>query len=174
MHFITANASPCHGTQDKDLCAGSSYCICMCNTRLWHVHDSVQELEHTAQLLVIIRDDWQAFSMQDDTARLPADATPFQADEIRRLLELMPAAEALSGLRFAHNRWTAKDAGVLKVGRKSMIRMEVHSVSAEQARWRLANWKKMIAEYRRKGYSYPSISRIKKMLAEKAAEETPE
>ena len=79
----------------------------------------------------------------------------------------MPASEALAGLRFAHSRWTAKDAGTLKVGRKSTIRREVHSVTSEQARWRLDNWKMMIADYRRRGYSYPTISRIKKLLVAK-------
>jgi len=28
----------------------------------------------------------------------------------------------------------------------------------------LKNWKMMIANYRRRGYSYPTISRIKKLL----------
>lgn len=107
----------------------------------------------------------------DDSVRPPPDATESQVDEIRRLMALMPADSVLSGLRFAHSRWAAKDAGQLKVGRKSLIREEVHSVSPEQARWRLANWKTMIAEYRRKGYSYPSISRIKKLLVEKAGEQ---
>jgi hypothetical protein len=35
-------------------------------------------------------------------------------------------------------------------------------LTREQARWRLANWKTMIKTYRNKGYSYPTISRIKK------------
>jgi hypothetical protein len=35
-------------------------------------------------------------------------------------------------------------------------------VSYDQARWRLNNWKTMIRSYRQKGYSYPTISRIKK------------
>ena len=34
----------------------------------------------------------------------------------------MPVEEVLFGLKFAKNRWTAKDAGVLKVGRKSIIK----------------------------------------------------
>ena len=41
---------------------------------------------------------------------------------------------------------------------------EIHSVTVEQAQWRLKNWKMMIASYRRRGYSYPTISRIKKLL----------
>lgn len=80
----------------------------------------------------------------------------------------MPVEEILTGLKFAKNRWSAKDAGVLKVGRKSIIQKEVHSVTNEQAQWRLKNWKMMISNYRRRGYSYPTISRIKKILIEKS------
>lgn len=80
----------------------------------------------------------------------------------------MPLEEILVGLKFAKNRWSAKDAGVLKVGRKSIIQKEVHSVTNEQAQWRLKNWKMMISNYRRRGYSYPTISRIKKILIEKS------
>ncbi len=80
----------------------------------------------------------------------------------------MPVTEILTGLKFAKSRWSAKDAGTLKVGRKSIIKKEVHSVTVEQARWRLKNWKMMIANYRRRGYSYPTISRIKKILVEKS------
>jgi len=91
--------------------------------------------------------------------------------ELRKLKEYfneMPMEEILSGLKFAKNRWSAKDSGTLKVGRKSIIRKEVHSVTAEQAQWRLKNWKMMIANYRRRGYSYPTISRIKKILIQKS------
>jgi len=80
----------------------------------------------------------------------------------------MPIEEILLGLKFAKNRWSAKDAGVLKVGRKSIIQKEIHSVTNEQAQWRLKNWKMMISNYRRRGYSYPTISRIKKILIEKS------
>jgi len=41
-------------------------------------------------------------------------------------------------------------------------------VTTEQAQWRLKNWKMMIANYRRRGYSYPTISRIKKILIQKS------
>ena len=37
----------------------------------------------------------------------------------------MPVEEILTGLKFAKNRWAAKDAGTLKVGRKSIIQKEV-------------------------------------------------
>ncbi len=82
----------------------------------------------------------------------------------------MPPSEIISGLKFARNRWQAKDAGVLKVGRKSILQKEVHSVTADQAKWRLKNWKMMIENYRRRGYSYPTISRIKKILVELSKE----
>ena len=93
--------------------------------------------------------------------------TAEQAAELQRYFESMPVEDILAGLKFAGSRRAASEAGVLKVGRKSIIRREVHSVTAEQARWRLDNWKMMIASYRRRGYSYPTISRIKKALAEK-------
>jgi hypothetical protein len=92
-------------------------------------------------------------------------------EELKKLIEYfkdMPVEEILAGLKFAKNRWAAKDAGVLKVGRKSLIQKEVHSVTSEQAQWRLKNWKMMIANYRRRGYSYPTISRIKKILIQKS------
>tara|TARA_B100000029_G_scaffold358240_1_gene351056 strand:- start:493 stop:825 length:333 start_codon:yes stop_codon:yes gene_type:complete len=90
-------------------------------------------------------------------------------DEIKKIksyLSEMPVSEILVGLKFAKNRWSAKDAGTLKVGRKSIINNEVHSITPEQANWRLNNWKLMIKNYRKRGYSYPTISRIKKLLQE--------
>ena len=84
--------------------------------------------------------------------------------EIRTYFNQIPTKEILIGLKFAKNRWVAKDAGVLKVGRKSIIQKEIHSVTSEQATWRLKNWKMMIANYRKRGYSYPTISRIKKLF----------
>ncbi|KAF6242759.1 hypothetical protein C6988_06145 [Nitrosopumilus sp. b1] len=96
------------------------------------------------------------------------DLTDLQAKKIREYFRDVPIDEILSGLKFAKNRWSAKDAGILKVGRKSIIQKEVHSVTSEQAQWRLKNWKMMIANYRRRGYSYPTISRIKKILIQKS------
>jgi len=90
-------------------------------------------------------------------------------DEIKKIKSYfadMPISEILIGLKFAQNRWIAKDAGTLKVGRKSIINNEVHSITPEQANWRLNNWKLMIKNYRKRGYSYPTISRIKKLLQE--------
>eukprot|EP00494_Astrolonche_serrata_P009244 UN09295 len=45
----------------------------------------------------------------------------------------------ITGLKFAKSRWHAKDSGTLKVGRKSIVQKEVHSVTTEQAQWRLKN-----------------------------------
>ena len=92
--------------------------------------------------------------------------TDLQIKKLQEYFNEMPIEEILAGLHFAKNRWTAKDAGVLKVGRKSIIQREVHSINSEQAQWRLKNWKMMIANYRKRGYSYPTISRIKKILLE--------
>ncbi len=94
--------------------------------------------------------------------------TSIQLKKLKNYFKDMPIEEILAGLKFAKNRWVAKDAGILKVGRKSIIQKEVHSVTAEQAQWRLKNWKMMIANYRQRGYSYTTISRIKKILIQKS------
>lgn len=106
--------------------------------------------------------------MEKFELRLAADRKPTDAQikKIQEYFSEMPMDEILAGLHFARNRWTAKDAGVLKVGRKSIIKREIHSITTEQAQWRLKNWKMMIANYRKLGYSYPTISRIKKHLIE--------
>ena len=97
---------------------------------------------------------------------LKNDLTEDEIKKIKSYLSEMPVSEILIGLKFAKNRWTAKDAGTLKVGRKSIINNEVHSITPEQANWRLNNWKLMIKNYRKRGYSYPTISRFKKILQE--------
>ena len=98
--------------------------------------------------------------------------TDMELKKLKEYFKEMPVEEILSGLKFAKNRWAAKDAGTLKVGRKSIIQKEVHSVTMEQAQWRLKNWKMMIANYRRRGYSYPTISRIKKILVLKSTKKS--
>ena len=103
------------------------------------------------------------FDLTVKSMQKPTDA---QLKKLQDYFNEMPIDEILAGLHFAKNRWTAKDAGVLKVGRKSIINREVHAVTSEQAQWRLKNWKMMIANYRKRGYSYPTISRIKKILQE--------
>jgi hypothetical protein len=108
--------------------------------------------------------------MVKHVVELPISKKPTDADlkKLKEYFKDMPVSEILTGLKFAKNRWAAKDAGTLKVGRKSIIKKEVHSVTTEQAQWRLKNWKMMIANYRRRGYSYPTISRIKKILIQKS------
>ncbi len=108
--------------------------------------------------------------MVKPTVELPISKKPTDAElkKIKEYFKEMPVKEILSGLKFAKNRWSAKNAGTLKVGRKSIIQKEVHSVTTEQAQWRLKNWKMMIANYRRRGYSYPTISRIKKIFVQKS------
>ena len=105
----------------------------------------------------------EKFNLLLKTDQKPTD---LQIKKLQEYFNEIPLEEILAGLHFAKNRWTAKDAGVLKVGRKSIIQREVHSVTSEQAQWRLKNWKMMIANYRKRGYSYPTISRIKKILLE--------
>jgi len=108
--------------------------------------------------------------MQKSVIELQISQQPTEVElkKLREYFKEMPLNDILSGLKFAKNRWSAKDAGTLKVGRKSIIQKEVHSVTSEQAQWRLKNWKMMIANYRRRGYSYPTISRIKKILIQKS------
>ena len=101
------------------------------------------------------------FEINLKLSELPTD---LQIKKLKTYFKEIPLSEILSGLKFANNRWVAKHAGVLKVGRKSILQKEIHSVTSEQAKWRLKNWKMMIANYRRRGYSYPTISRIKKLL----------
>ena len=98
--------------------------------------------------------------------KLSETPTAFQIKKLENYFKDVPLSELLSGLKFASNRWIAKDAGVLKVGRKSILQKETHSITVEQAQWRLKNWKMLIANYRRRGYRYPTISRIKKLLVQ--------
>ena len=85
-------------------------------------------------------------------------------DEFLFYLKSLPPDIVLFGLRFAYKRYTAENGGYLFPGRKSLIKKETNMLSKEQAYWRLENWKKMIKSYREKGYSYPTISRIKKEI----------
>ena len=90
--------------------------------------------------------------------------TKNQTELIKRYFQQIPIREILTGLKFAHNRWLANDAGTLKVGRKSLIRKETHSLTIKQAKWRLKNWDVMIKNYQKIGYSNSTIYRIKKTL----------
>ncbi|HKX81674.1 MAG TPA: hypothetical protein VJL54_05400 [Nitrososphaera sp.] len=93
-----------------------------------------------------------------------------QARELATYLNSLSPEGILFGLRFAYNRKTAEDGGYLLPGRKSMVKRETHSLSIDQAKWRLENWKAMIKTYREKGYSYPTISRIKKEVKKAAGQ----
>lgn len=87
-----------------------------------------------------------------------------QKKEITSYLETLTADMILFGLRFAYNRQIAINGGYLLPGRKSLIKKETDMLNQEQAKWRLKNWKTMIRTYRERGYSYPTISRIKKEI----------
>jgi hypothetical protein len=87
-----------------------------------------------------------------------------QSRELAMYLNSLSPSDVLFGLRFAYNRHAAASGGYLMPGRKSMVKRETHLLSADQAKWRLNNWKAMIKTYREKGYSYPTISRIKKQV----------
>jgi hypothetical protein len=85
-----------------------------------------------------------------------------QSKEMHSYLEYLTPEMILFGLRFAYSRNIAIAGGYLMPGRKSIVKLETHMLSYDQARWRLKNWRSMIRNYRQKGYSYPTISRIKK------------
>lgn len=87
-----------------------------------------------------------------------------QSKELALYLNSLPPSDLLFGLRFAYNRHAAASGGYLMPGRKSMVKRETHLLNPDQAKWRLNNWKAMIKTYREKGYSYPTISRIKKQI----------
>ena len=92
------------------------------------------------------------------------DLSEAQATEMDRYLKALLPSQIIFALRFAYNRKEAEDGGYLMPGRKSMVKTETHGLNADQAKWRLARWKAMIRTYRDKGYSYPTISRIKKQI----------
>lgn len=105
-------------------------------------------------------------SRKSISVKVPSTATPDDIVRLREYLDELPIDIVLSGLGFVQARWHRQNSGTLNVGRKGIINTEVHALTSEQARWRLDNWKIMISEYRRRGYSYPTISRIKKRLNE--------
>ena len=90
--------------------------------------------------------------------------TEDQKREIRMYVNSLTTEMILFGLRFAYKRYIAISGGYLMPGRKSIVKRETHLLSNNQAKWRLNNWRSMIKAYREKGYSYPTISRIKKVL----------
>jgi hypothetical protein len=94
--------------------------------------------------------------------------TDKQYAEIRIYLDFLTSEMILFGLRFAYRRNVAIAGGFLAPGRKSVVKRETLLLSSKQAKWRLDNWKSMIRSYRERGYSYPTISRIKKEVRKKS------
>ncbi|HET7149317.1 MAG TPA: hypothetical protein VFI73_12555 [Candidatus Nitrosopolaris sp.] len=90
--------------------------------------------------------------------------TKTQQKEVQTYLESLSVNMILFGLRFAYKRERALTGGYLMPGRKSIVKKETVMLNNTQAGWRLNNWKAMIRSYREKGYSYPTISRIKKEI----------
>lgn len=88
--------------------------------------------------------------------------TDQQKREMKMYTSYLSTEMILFGLRFSFKRNKALSGGYLLPGRKSIIKRETRMLSRNQAEWRLKNWKSMIRSYRLKGYSYPTISRIKK------------
>jgi hypothetical protein len=93
---------------------------------------------------------------------LKVRATELQVRDIERYIAELNIESLIAGLKFAYKRQLAKDRGSLLLGRKSKVKRETKMLTKDQAKWRLANWKSMIRTYREKGYSYATISRIKK------------
>ena len=64
--------------------------------------------------------------MAKPTIELSVSKTPtdIELKKLKEYFKEMPIEEILTGLKFAKNRWSAKDAGTLKVGRKSIIQKD--------------------------------------------------
>ncbi len=84
--------------------------------------------------------------------------------EVRNYFEKLPIDVIISGLRFCNSRHVASIGGYLNPGRKSIVKMETSLLTKKQAKVRLKNWKILVKKYREKGYSYPTIYRIKVQL----------
>jgi hypothetical protein len=100
--------------------------------------------------------------MTDREVSFRLKVTEQEARELSTYLNNLSSSSIIFGLRFAYNRKSAEEGGYLMPGRKSLVKRETHLLNKDQAKWRLSNWKAMIKTYRSKGYSYPTISRIKK------------
>ena len=95
---------------------------------------------------------------------LEFDGSKSQYDEIKNYFDNLSADLIIFGLRFSYNRNRATMGGYLNPGRKSIVKKETYLLTKKQAKIRIKNWKIMIKRYREKGYSYPTISRIKKQI----------
>jgi hypothetical protein len=87
-----------------------------------------------------------------------------ESKEIEFYARSLPSSELLFAMRFAYKRYAAESGGYLMPGRKSLVKRETLSLTEDQAVWRINNWKQMVKTYREKGYSYPTICRIKKQV----------
>jgi hypothetical protein len=96
--------------------------------------------------------------------RLELKLTDGQYNEMQMYFEALSIEMILFGLRFSYKRHIAIAGGYLMPGRKSIVKKETEMLSHNQATWRMNNWKAMIRSYREKGYSYPTISRIKRQV----------
>lgn len=103
-------------------------------------------------------------NLKDKKFSIEFNGTKAQYKEIKFYLDNLPSNLILSGLRFSYNRNKATLGGYLNPGRKSIVKKETHLMTRKQAKIRIKNWKVMIKRYREKGYSYPTISRIKKQI----------
>jgi hypothetical protein len=90
--------------------------------------------------------------------------TKTQYIEIKFYFDNLPSNLIVSGFIFSYNRNRSTLGGYLNPGRKSIVKKETHLMTRNQAKIRIKNWKTMIIKYREKGYSYPTISRIKKQI----------
>ncbi|HET6590691.1 MAG: hypothetical protein AB7V56_02470 [Candidatus Nitrosocosmicus sp.] len=81
--------------------------------------------------------------------------------EIKKYVDTLPVEFVISGLRFSYNRYVADVGGYLNSGRKSLVKSETSFLTKKQAIMRLKSWKVMVKKFREKGYSYPTIYRIK-------------
>jgi hypothetical protein len=87
-----------------------------------------------------------------------------QYEEIKNYFDSLPFDLIIFGLKFSYNRNKATVGGFLNPGRKSIVKRETQLLTSKQAQIRIKNWKIMVKRYREKGYSYPTISRIKKRI----------
>lgn len=90
--------------------------------------------------------------------------TDLQDRDLKFYFSSLTTDMIIFGLKFAYQRDKAQSGGYLMPGRKSKVKRETLLLTPDQAAWRLSNWKTMIQSYRRMGYSYPTISRIKKSI----------
>ncbi len=104
------------------------------------------------------------YNIHNKRYSLKFDGSKSQYDEIKHYFDNLSADLIIFGLRFSYNRNRATIGGYLNPGRKSIVKKETYLMTKKQAKIRIKNWKIMIKRYREKGYSYPTISRIKKQI----------